>query len=289
MVGGATSQNLRSHRIRVQRSTLSDWTSETDIGVQIINHYYSNIDIAEAGKFTIGAQLVGNNNGFVYNTIRLGLIQDNKVGLDLTNVGTGWCNENLFLGGSFTCGSVTNTTLDPDRRSVQQRNDVLQQREHLKKPSFEIKGGSPAMSFEGLCVEARYGSYNHFKDVRHESPDAVSVRQLNDSTGNTMNVAFNLTAVVPVADNAGTFASATVNAATDIKVREAVRLVYKADTLHQRACYYDGATLVNVPGLVAGSSSSSITDGLALSAYVINADYLEIPAARMLGFYMSTG
>lgn len=93
-------------KLRVTRrlGDTSDWTNEGSVGAQIFGLRSSDLilHIGEfAGGFTIGAQLYGHTVGFSWNTVRFGQIRNNKFGIDMTNAGTGFCNENLLLGGEF--------------------------------------------------------------------------------------------------------------------------------------------------------------------------------------------
>jgi hypothetical protein len=100
----------RYHGIRVRRATLSDWSSEAEIGVAIYNAYACDITIEHAEGFTIGAQAFGDGVGWVYCRVGLGRLFNNKVGLDLRCGVDGWNNQNTFIGGTFQMATATNPT-----------------------------------------------------------------------------------------------------------------------------------------------------------------------------------
>jgi hypothetical protein len=102
----------RYHGIRVRRLTLSDWSSEAEIGVAIYNAYACDITIEHAEGFTIGAQCFGDGVGWVYCRVGLGRLFNNKVGLDLRCGVGGWNNQNTFIGGTFQMATATNPTRD---------------------------------------------------------------------------------------------------------------------------------------------------------------------------------
>lgn len=289
-VGSGTRLNRRIYRIWVMRSTLSSWTDSSDIGVQLVNVYYSEIRIVEISGFYTGLSCFGNANGFVYNTVHLGVLRDNKVSVELTNQGGGWANENLFLNGSFTVSSSTYTSIDRIGVMITSKDGVYPNNNAnlFLKPSFEIKGN--AIAAEGTCAYIEYGIENSFRDCRVESPDATVVKTYNNSALNFFSSQYNETgSASPVVQDNGTYGSTLLETRNGGQVfASCSKLIYRVDNVHKRACYYDGASSVNIPGLTTGTSSTTNTDARANTAYTINADSIEFGGARMLGFYVST-
>lgn len=289
-IGNATAEFRRTHRVMVRRYTLSDWTNESSCGLLVRNQYYSTIHLVQASNFTVGATFIGDSGqGFSYNTVHLGEIRDNKIGVDLTNDTAGWCNENDFYGGRFTCSSGTHTSLDRIgvRSTSRAATKYYNNANVFHKPAFELKGSAIVGNSRGALIE--YGSAHEFLSCRHESNSAELIEQLNDSHSNIMTTTYSdQGSGFPVFLNSGNSSSGGLRQRYDMMTEEAYRTVYKADALHRRACYYDGATLVNVPGLTVCTSSTSNTDARAASGIVIGADYVEIPNNRILGFYVST-
>lgn len=291
VIGGPLSTTARAFRrkdkIKVRRATLASWTNLADVGVRVYNSYWGDLQFPEVVNFTVGIQIIGDGHGAAYNNVRLGGIQDCRYGVVLTNANGGWANENVFIGGSFTNAAATHPTIDRVGIHITSDGGAYYNNANLFiKPSFEVKGVDIAA--EGLCVLAEYGSNNTIQDARHESPDAVSLRQLNNSVKNKLTTLFNIAGTVPKADDAGTFAGGIIEPGSTLVEDSAKRLIHKADALHKRACYYDGATQINVPGTAIVTSSTSQIISRGSSTLVLDPDFLQIPGGRGIGFFMST-
>lgn len=74
-------------------------------GVQILNTRDAVIHAGRISGFHVGLDVVGDGTGTVYNTVHLGRIVDNRVGLRWHRVNEGWCNSNLYLGGRIALTS----------------------------------------------------------------------------------------------------------------------------------------------------------------------------------------
>lgn len=99
--------------VRVHRMTVSDWLSESDVGVRLQNCDSCVITVIQAEGFTIGLQTFGDERGFEDTTITLGRLVDNKYGLDVrTNTASAWNNSVRYIGGHFACSSGINTGAD---------------------------------------------------------------------------------------------------------------------------------------------------------------------------------
>lgn len=98
--------------IRVRRASLSDWSSEAEIGVQIYNAYACDIGVEHAEGFTIGAQCFGDGVGWVYCRVALGRLFNNRIGLDLRCGVGGWNNQNTFIGGTWQMATAANPLRD---------------------------------------------------------------------------------------------------------------------------------------------------------------------------------
>lgn len=106
--GTLTNSNLELY-LQVIRHTLSDWSSESCIGIQFLNINESQIFIKQVRKFTIGVQFVGENKkGNAYNSIILGSLNGNKIALDLVARYGGWTNENSFFNGRIWVSNEQN-------------------------------------------------------------------------------------------------------------------------------------------------------------------------------------
>lgn len=127
--------------LRARRAALSNWASEAEIGILIVNAYACDIGIEHTEGFTIGARLMGDGSGFVYCRVALGRLFNNKVALDLRCGVGGWNNQNVFTGGSFQMATTTNPLLD--RYGVRFSKEAGGYDSHnnnlFVNPSFELK------------------------------------------------------------------------------------------------------------------------------------------------------
>jgi hypothetical protein len=109
--GAADNQRKRYTGLAVLRQSLSDWSNEADIGIQLRNINESAVEVSRAEGFTIGVQILGDQRGSQNSEIRYGRIVDNRIGLDLrTLTSSGWVNALRHMGGHFACKSATNPT-----------------------------------------------------------------------------------------------------------------------------------------------------------------------------------
>lgn len=291
-VGSGVRTMRRHHRLWVRRVTLASWTNFSDVGIKIRTHYYGEIHIKEVRGFDTGLYMVGTGTGgCVHNQVWLGDIADNRIGVRLTQNTNGWCNENIFYGGSFLSSSTTHTSIDRFGVYITSEDGTyLNNNANLfLKPSFEI-GGDAAIPAEGTCVYIEHGSMNSFLDCRVENPSATVMKTFNDSSLNVFTTQYNSAGVdTPVVQDNGTYASSMLlNRNNSVPIDRCNKLVYRVDNIHRRACYYDGGTALNMPGLTTGTSSTSNTDARANTSYTLNADSVEFGSARLLGFYVST-
>jgi hypothetical protein len=89
----------------------------TAIGVEIANVYQSRITVPYVYSFGVGLSVGGYNVGCGYNTITIGILNNNKINLELLPKGFGgWCNQNTFIGGKYSHssaeGSITHLRQD---------------------------------------------------------------------------------------------------------------------------------------------------------------------------------
>lgn len=140
--GGTTGNRMKTYSIRVHRQTISNWASEDDVGVRIVNSDSCQIQVLQAEGFTIGCQTFGDGRGFEDSNVFLGRIVDNKYGLDIrTNTATAWNNSVRYYGGHFACSSSTNTTQDRYgvRFSANTGSYVLHNAHAFYGPAFELQ------------------------------------------------------------------------------------------------------------------------------------------------------
>lgn len=288
LIGGTTAQRMAVHTLRVKRNALTTWTDELDAGIVIRNQYSGIFNVLQADNFTVGVTFLGDtSNGFSYNKVYFGQLVDNKITVDLSNDTSGWCNENQFYGGRFAVSSGTYTTLDRTGVRITSRatTKYYNNANTFYSPSFELKGA--AITGVGTCVDVVYGSYNEVLKARHESNSSAVLVQRNASTDNNIDFQYSDEgATAPTMSFLGTGAGGKLTRKFTQMIDSSVRTIHKANTL--AACYYDGATSVNIPGFTVGTSATGNTDARAASSLVLGANYVEIPSTRYAGFYMKT-
>lgn len=75
-----------------------------DLGLKLVNIYESDVRINLISDFFVGVLVTASNNfGNVYNNYNMGHLENNKTNLLIRpSDETGWCNENLFIGGRYS-------------------------------------------------------------------------------------------------------------------------------------------------------------------------------------------
>lgn len=181
---GVRSFRNRLTGIDVRRIANVTRNNAADIGVVILNHFFSQIEIRGARDFYIGArcQGAGVGEGFYYNTVNLGYFFGNAINLDLmggNGTDLGWVNENLFLGGECQGGTANSYNRYGVRIWNSPLSSIFNDNNLFIKPSFEMNGavGNESIPFliencDGLRV----------LNARHEGANStIFARILNDS------------------------------------------------------------------------------------------------------------
>jgi hypothetical protein len=102
----------------VEKATV-DWQSplrpsgeDTSVGIRLVNVTSSTLRIPWVRSFHTGVECLGDAQGFAYNEVTFGHLDNNKRNLRLSNLSTnGWCNENNFYGGRFSQNSPEGTNI----------------------------------------------------------------------------------------------------------------------------------------------------------------------------------
>lgn len=270
--------------LRATRATPSDWTDEGSIAIKLINIYQSDINILSAQRHTIGLQCIGDTKGFAYNTVKLFLIYENKIGVDLTNANSGWCNENLFIGGRFGQTSTTNRTSDrygvrvtsADGSYLNNNNNVF------LKPSFELGASAlQAPATEAIPVLIEHGASNSFLKARNENNSTTTIRALNASSFNIMTTGYGDCN----ADDQSSYSSTSTMGIREELTLKIKRLIFKADSLQKSSGCYNGTTQIHVPGLMQVAASG----GAILKAYTwVTIENTYINVTNGIGVFVKT-
>ena len=189
-VGTATSgseiERIDVHLPRVDatlNATGEGWSDTANVvAVDVVNLYSSRVTIPHVQGAGVGVRVRGVGTGCVHNQFTLGHLDNNKTNLQLTADSTGWCNENLFLGGRLSHESAEGTDVVGTRQVALTvctnpvNNNVFLQ------PSIE---GDVAEFHAEIA-----GSYNRIIQGRWEA-STPKVRWLADADTNVVDGGYN--------------------------------------------------------------------------------------------------
>lgn len=82
---------------------------EDSIGVQVLNLFSAEVHVPDIKNFYRGLYLTASQTGNAWNTYFINALTYNKFNLDITPIGTGWVNQNLFIGGRFRANETSET------------------------------------------------------------------------------------------------------------------------------------------------------------------------------------
>lgn len=270
--------------LQAERSSLSNWDNESNIGIRITNAYESDINILKSKYFTIGVQFMGDSKGCVYNEITLYSLIGNKIGLDLTSKGNGWTNENNFYGGRFAVLSGQNNGKSRYGIRLTSENGYMQNNNLFVKPSFELNNAN-ATPNEAIPILMEYGSQNTFLSSRSERNSINFARVLNGSTENKFNIGYG--SHLAKIEELGTFPASLLEVNRRWTIDKDGKLLFSIHNLHHKACYYNEAGAVNIAGVFGGNSVSADISKYTLGT-IITDDYIELGIARSIGVMLDT-
>jgi hypothetical protein len=150
--------------LNVIRQTISDWSSEADIGITVRNVDASQIELRRVEGFTIGMRTLGDGRGVEDSTFTLGRIVNNRIGLDIwCATATAWNTSIRYYGGHFA--QATGVNAAQDRFGVRFGNEAGAYSNHNRHvfdaPNFELRqaGSNIAIPFlnqtSGSAIIAR--------------------------------------------------------------------------------------------------------------------------------------
>lgn len=285
VTGDAFATTVKTHVIRVDRTTQSSWADTLCVGVYLRNLRTCDITIMRASGFQTGVKCVGVNGGFAYNRVYLGFVTNNQIQVYLTRVGYGWCNENNFYGGELRVDSGVNPSLPRygikigDESGYQHNNNVFY------KPSTEL-----VSTTLGRPVWIKSGSFNTINLLRDEGNDdttaVISASTVyNNNRGNYISTGYG---GGKIADSSSTrdnlympVGERNISRSDGYSVKQIVNIT-------DYVIPYNTDGTINVrDGFVTTSASGfplTNTDG----SFVIGMDYLQIPSLRAVGAQIDT-
>ena len=246
----------------------TDAVQETNIGIKLINPTTCLVDWVSATNFTVGFQLVGDGASCAYNTVDLGDIRSNKIGVDVTCVNSGgYTNENVFRGGRFWVSSDVNPNLSRYgvRIATKDGSYTSNNGNIFVKPSFELNHSNCTGSAQGIGAILEIGQRNHILDARVEDTYAA-VEWRGSCDGNAVDVAYSSLTV-----NALDYSTSANNIVTLLAVRvanTAARLIFSTPSLGGEWSPYTGSNTavrrcswITSSSAAMGKSQTSITPG----------------------------
>lgn len=243
----------RTLKLQQVRATQSNWSDESVTGIVTRNVMESDIRIVRVSGNTIGYLRLGDNAGHVHNTTRLGILSNNKYGLDCDATGGGWVNEELILAGRFTVNTGINRDQSRYGIRVRSSNNYYHNAVTYMKPSIELNAVNMTAG-EALPILVMHGMYNNFIDVRDEGNGDAVIRTENNSQENTVSVSFGGQLKSKIED-VGLYPSTTVKRAVVSSRESAVSRVFETGALHKLITPYNSGEHM-IPGCVLMGSGS---------------------------------
>lgn len=278
---GSPSSQVK-YDLQVIKTVQSNWSSNSCVGIKLINTNFSDINIIQIKNFTVGSLISGDGYGFQDNTTRLGIIYNNRYGITFeTDIAVGWGNDNLFQGGYFGVASNINTTIS--RYGVwingSCNNNVF------IKPDFEL---SKQASAEAVPVLIDKGSSNSFVSARHEGNSDTFMRTSGDSENNRFTLGYtSIAATSETLEQLGNYPTSQKTTMVEYITNEKFNLVYSLKDLANKATQYLAGDNWHVAGLHGHYNTESFPRAYTqLLRY--SKDYLEINSSAACGFFVNT-
>ena len=174
--------SARLPQVRHTGKTSLGWEQVTGtVGVELVNlNSCPEILVPRVSRFEVGLAETGTNGrGHAYNTITIGHLENNKRNQVIISAGSGWCNENLHLGGRFSHESAEGVSVPGVKHLDLESADSNQINNNVWiKPSLEGAGNEWALD----CG----GTYNRIIAGRWERTGGARVRWSNNASYNVI-------------------------------------------------------------------------------------------------------
>jgi hypothetical protein len=281
--------------LNVIRQTISDWSSEADIGITVRNVDASQIELRRVEGFTIGMRTLGDGRGVEDSTFTLGRIVNCRIGLDVwCATATAWNTSIRYYGGHFACATGINPT--QDRYGVRFGNEPGAYTNHNRHifdgPNFELRqaGSNLAIPF----LNQTSGSAIHARAMRMEACSPIAARHSAGAQDCEYDVAWTNTYLVGI-DYTAT-ANRCGNAVINRHRAPASRFQrYLAGVENVRAkAFQQSATEIGVEGLCTIATSTTTATYIAdfcfngLAGLTPTGRGVQLAANRGLGWVIDT-
>lgn len=174
--------SARLPRVRHSGKSGTGWDSVAGtVGVELVNlNSCSEVLIPRVGRFEIGLLETGTaGRGHAYNNITLGHLENNKRNHVMRSEGSGWCNENLHLGGRFSHESAEGVSAPGVKHIDIEAADGNSANNNIwVKPSLEGTGNEWAFDCRGV--------YNRIIGGRWERSGGARIRWGSSSSNNVI-------------------------------------------------------------------------------------------------------
>lgn len=315
-------------RLAVERSATyaSDWTSQDNIGIKLLNCYQCDINVVRASLNTIGVQCIGvgtsaGGNGFSYNTIRLGKIMDNQYAIDCAGKSyysagppivfyVGFCNQNTFIGGRVGVSSSYQTGKSRYGVRIYTKDYDSQNPTHLYNThnnnrfintSFELTLPQ-GQGLEALPVLIQQGWYNHFVGCRNETTGADPFARVeNQSIYNELVTGYGTCVVddqcAPSTEVPEAAPSTTILPSTSF-IQQPAKGTYNSGSLTAMATAYKqdagppAVDYIMIPGLFLSEDEGqggSDNRNLFLDGFTLASTFVRFDDTRAVGVRIGTG
>jgi len=263
-IGSAIERNREVDlNLHVLRDEQSDWLDEANIGIKLISPYDSRIRIIASERFTLGVQICTDGAPSGWNETFLGLLWNNKIGLDIT--GVTWCDENLFFGGKFWCTDGLKPGVDRFGVRIGGNSPDGMQRNIFLKPSFELIN-------PGIPILIVRGDSNQFLNCRDDQNASPFMVVQNISKWNLAESGHKFTVEEVSIDNQGDYEDNFVTTQRGKHYEHSGMEIFNSGDLAKKACWYD-ATKIHVPNVhITRSTDATIYNSH--SSLQLHEDYL---------------
>ena len=287
---GVAYPSLKTYKnLNVWRVTLSDWSSESDIGLKLLNLDDCKVSLGQTFGFCVNIQMIGipsssASRGFRYNHIDLGLSRYAKIELELTNAAdngaySSYCNENIFDGGNFSSTGTGQAGID--RYGVIIRANAGSTSKALNSNKFHgscFELGSGAGDHERIGIRLEDGAtQNIFDSVRHEGNDTLFVCE-DDTFANKCYQSYGH---VSFRDNSS-YAGSNICKALKTDYSTEKTLLYKSGDLSEK-CMWVNPTQVGLPAPLFYRRYNGSTYGYKSSYFDISSLGLGYATGTLLG------
>lgn len=174
--------SVRLPHVRHTGKTSLGWEQVAGtIGVELVNlNSCPEILVPRVSLFEVGLAEIGTNGrGHAYNTITIGHLENNKRNQVMRSTGSGWCNENLHIGGRFSHESTEGESVPGVKHLDLESADSNQINNNIwVKPSLEGVGNEWALDCGGV--------YNRVVAGRWERSGGARVRWGTNSSHNVI-------------------------------------------------------------------------------------------------------